>query len=161
MKAIAVRFDKFKKVMEFLYPVCVALPKLAISCLYYRIFITKVYRRAIVATATVIFLNWLAALLAACLICRPFGWLWLNTYTVHQIGHCGNLIAIYCAVSIPNVLTDVAILVLPLHGIWHLCMKRARKIGLTITFMTGGMYVTSLNISLQVFELKADEQSEA
>ena len=139
MKPTAILFQKINKTIEFLYPVSVALPKLAISCLYYRIFVTPTYRRAIIAVATIVFLNWLCALIVVITICQPFSYHWINAYQRHEIGHCGDVTAAYWSISVPNLVTDVAILVLPLHGIWHLHAKTAKKIGLAITFLTGGM----------------------
>ena len=139
-----VRFAKIDVAIQFIYPASITLPKLAILCLYHRIFTTKVYRRSILATGTIITLNWLACLLLVFLICHPFGYFWQRSETDNEIddaGSCGNVAAAYCSVSIPNILTDIAILVLPIHAIWHLHTQAAQKIGLIITFMTGCMCV--------------------
>jgi len=49
--------------------------------------------------------------------------------------------AAYFSVSIPNILTDIIILVLPMHASWNLQTQTAQKTGLTITFLSGCMYV--------------------
>ena len=48
--------------------------------------------------------------------------------------------------SIPNILTDIAILALPVRFIWHLQTGRAQKVLLMGTFVTGGLYVNKLRL---------------
>lgn len=43
--------------------------------------------------------------------------------------------------TLPNILTDVIMLILPLPSIWNLQLRTPLKIGLTITFLTGSLYV--------------------
>jgi len=73
--ATAVRFEKINVSVQFIYPVSITLPKLAILCLYRRAFITRSYRYAIISTATILCLNWLAGLVMAIFLCHPFGYL--------------------------------------------------------------------------------------
>ena len=137
----AVRFEKLNVSIQFIYPISITLPKLAVLCLYYRLFATKRYRYSTLTIATVVIFNWLASLLMAIFICQPFGYLWMQMRHYETPGGCGDLSVAYCVVSIPNILTDVAILILPMHAIWHLQARTAQKVGLTITFLTGCMYV--------------------
>jgi hypothetical protein len=51
---------------------------------------------------------------------------------------------IYTWFSIPNLVTDVAMLALPLPAIWTLKMSRGQKVGLTLTFLTGSMQVPNI-----------------
>ena len=146
---MGVLYWKLQKAVTFLYATAISAPKLAVLCLYYRIFKTKAYYYAIVTTAILVVIHWLVMVLAATLICRPFGQPWKQIEKYPQrVGSCGNLEATYSAVSIANILTDIAILVLPMHAIWHLHAQSAKKIGLTITFLTGCLYVlVSLSLS--------------
>ena len=139
--ATAVRYEKLTVSILFIYPIATMLPKLAVLSLYHRIFTTRAYRYAILVTATVIILTWLSTLLIAIFICHPFGFLW-KQMEAPTLGGCGDLPVAYCAVSIPNLLTDIAVLVIPMYAIWHLHARTAQKIGLMITFLTGSMCVS-------------------
>ncbi|KAL8834224.1 MAG: hypothetical protein Q9170_003855 [Blastenia crenularia] len=72
--------------LELIYLPAVALPKLSILSLYFRIFVNKAFR---------------------------------NT-------------ALVIAVNIPNIVTDVAMLILPMPMVWKLHTTKGRKVGLTL-----------------------------
>lgn len=127
---------KLEKVEEYVYVISVTLPKLCILALYLRIFTTKGYRRSAYAIGGIVITNCVACIIVSCAICRPFAYNWDKLIAD---GYCGDLIAVYRWVSIPNLLTDIAMLVLPLPVIWHLHTGLAQKVGLTITFLTGSM----------------------
>ena len=68
-------------------------------------------------------------------IFQPFSFKWDKSID----GHCSDLLAAYRYISIPNILTDLAILILPLSTLWHLNMSRTRKAGVFLTFLAGGL----------------------
>ena len=109
-------------------------PKLAILCLYERLFPLRFYRYWIIITAVVIVLCCIGAVILSCTICRPFAFNWDKTIPG---GKCGNQMVSYRYFSLPNLLTDVIMLVLPSHVVWNIQMSIAHKIGLTVTFMAG------------------------
>lgn len=121
---------------EFLYLFSALLPKLAILCLYLRIFTEKRYRYATYGVAIVMILNWLTGCLMGLLICTPVAYSWDKKIPG---GHCGDLMATYRWASLPNLITDVAMLLLPLPVIWNLHTGLSQKIGLTVTFVTGSV----------------------
>ena len=41
--------------------------------------------------------------------------------------------------SVPNIVTDVVMLILPMPVIWRLKISRAQKAGLTVTFLLGSV----------------------
>ncbi|KAL2041445.1 hypothetical protein N7G274_005827 [Stereocaulon virgatum] len=59
--------------------------------------------------------------------------------------------ACYRYISIPNLVTDVVILILPLHVVWHLHAGVAQKIGLTVTFMTGCIGIVTAALRLNSY----------
>ena len=132
--AVVIRWLKLDVVEVFMYLVSVTLPKLAILCLYARIFTARPYRYAIYITGTLILLTFLAGATCTIGICRPFPYMWDSSIAD---GHCGNVIALYRYISIPNLFTDVCMIVLPLRGVWGLQAKILHKIGITVTFLTG------------------------
>ena len=121
---------------EFLYLLSATVPKLAILCLYLRIFTTKPYRYAAYAIAGVMILNYIVDVIIALTMCKPIAYSWDKTIPG---GYCGDIMAAYRYISVPNLVTDVAMLVLPLPVIWRLNTKLSQKIGLTLTFMTGSL----------------------
>ncbi len=121
---------------EFLYLLSALLPKLAILCLYLRIFTQRRYRNATYGIAIVMFLNWLTGCLMGLLICKPVAYSWDKTIPG---GYCGDIMAAYRWASLPNLITDVAMLLLPMPVIWNLHTGLSQKIGLTLTFITGSM----------------------
>ena len=44
--------------------------------------------------------------------------------------------------SIPNIVTDVAILATPIPSVWKLKISRGQKISLSAIFVLGGLYVS-------------------
>ena len=45
----------------------------------------------------------------------------------------------YLGVSIPNIITDLALLLLPTYSIWKLHVSTKQKIMLTLVFILGGL----------------------
>lgn len=111
------------------------LPKLTILILYLRVLREKWARRITWVVAVFVILNTIANFLTAAFICRPFAANWDKSIP----GHCGDNMAFLRCVSIPNIVTDLAILVLPLPTLYRLQISTAKKIGLTLTFLTGGL----------------------
>ncbi|KAL8732940.1 MAG: hypothetical protein Q9181_003762 [Wetmoreana brouardii] len=131
---VVVRWLKLDVAEEFIYNFSILFPKLAILCLFKRVFSLPAYRYAIYALGATVLLTCMAGQIVGIAICQPFAYLWDKSI---QGGHCGDIPAAYRYISIPNLLTDVGILALPLFGIWRLHTKVTHKIGLTITFLMG------------------------
>lgn len=112
------------------------LPKMAILCLYLRIFVIKLYRYAVYGIAVIMVLNWLTGCLMGLLMCKPVAYSWNKSIPG---GYCGDIMAAYRWASLPNLITDIAMLLLPLPVIWNLHTHRSQKIGLTLTFITGSV----------------------
>jgi len=47
--------------------------------------------------------------------------------------------------AIFNMLSDIAMLSVPIYLIWRLQISRRRKIGISAIFLTGGLYVAALS----------------
>ena len=122
--------------MQFIYVPSVTLPKLSILALYIRIFATRGYRYTTYAIGIFIILVWLASLATAFAECKPFTFGWDKSI---PNGRCMNLYIPLRSIGGLNILSDLFILVLPLHVIWHLHTSFNQKIGLTITFLTGSV----------------------
>lgn len=122
-------------VEEFLYPPSVSFPKLVIICLYLRIFTVKLYRYGAYCCAGIIIVFNVVFFIMTLTDCTPLAYKWDKSIP----GRCLDIIEVYRYVSLPNLFTDIMILVLPLPVIWPLQIGRMQKIGLTFTFLTASV----------------------
>lgn len=103
--------------------------------LYLRIFNEKKYRNACYAIMGLVILVALADIVATFTECIPISKLWDPSID----GHCANIGQLYRLGTLPNVVIDLLMLVLPLPVVWKLHVSRQVRIGLTVTFLTGSM----------------------
>ena len=68
-------------------------------------------------------------------ICTPIQTFW----SLGGPRTCIDILKYYLGVAVPNVLTDVILLLLPVPWIWKLVMSRSQKIALTGIFLLGGL----------------------
>lgn len=57
-------------------------------------------------------------------------------------GHCINVNVAFITTAAINIVSDIAMLILPLNAIWHLHMPSNRKWGMSAVFGTGVLYVS-------------------
>ena len=107
--------------------------KLSILTFYYRIFVTPIFRRIVLATITFIILWVLTITIVLALQCRPIERFW----NLNVPGTCFNLVAFSYFTNITNLVTDVWIFLLPVPLIMRLHISGGRKLGLCIVFMVG------------------------
>ena len=118
------------------YLAAVVFPKLALLAIYLRIFIQPRFRTACYVLATLLLANWIGSTVAGLSMCKLLEYLWDHTITG---GQCFDINALFRWASLVNIVTGVAMLVLPLPVIWKLRPSRNFKISLTITFATGSV----------------------
>lgn len=70
-------------------------------------------------------------------ICVPVQKLWYTDLP----GHCIDQVGTWIANAASTILTDLAILVLPLPSVWKLQLRRAEKVAITLAFSLGFLYV--------------------
>ncbi|KAI4263129.1 MAG: hypothetical protein L6R42_001713 [Xanthoria sp. 1 TBL-2021] len=88
----------------------------------------------------------IAEILVTILQCQPVSDFW-NRFAPTAKGpfHCGvNVNQFFDGNSIPNIVTDAALLVLPIPFIWQLHLPKAQKLGLTSIFILGILILRSL-----------------
>lgn len=130
-------FLKIQTADEFIYVAGVTFPKLCILMMYLRIFIDKMTQIATKVVIVFVLLTWISVgIITTFTICIPFAYKWDKSIPG---GHCADLIASYRWVSVPNILIDLAIIFLPVPNLYRLQMTRIRKIGIFLTFLTGGL----------------------
>ncbi|KAF2730700.1 hypothetical protein EJ04DRAFT_499946 [Polyplosphaeria fusca] len=134
---VIVTYLKIQTAAEFVYVAACLFPKLTILALYLRIFTDRVVRIGTWIVIGVCIAHALGNIIASFTICQPFEYKWNKTIN----GHCANVMASYRWVSIPHILTDLAIFILPLSSLYHLVMGKRRKLGIFLTFIVGGLGV--------------------
>jgi len=119
---------------EWLYFLSVSLPKICILTLYLRIFTHEVFRAICYALITIIACSFFVNGFIGTLVCLKM------TSFSFVSGHCDlNISLFFRWASPPNIITDIVMLVLPLPTIWGLHPPKMQKMGLTVTFVMGGM----------------------
>lgn len=68
-------------------------------------------------------------------LCNPRSKIW----NPEEDGHCLSASQLYLASAIFNMLSDMAMLSVPVYLIWSLQMSTRRKIGACAVFLTGGL----------------------
>lgn len=129
---------QLSKVLEFTYTPAVMFSKLAALVLYYRVFEAPNYRRVILGIGVIIILQGVISFILAFTICRPFRYFWTQV-TDPDDGTCGDVMLFYKSYSIPSLVTDVAMLVLPWPILLKLHMPLPDKIGLFFTFLAASL----------------------
>lgn len=81
-------------------------------------------------------------IMQAFLICRPFA----AAYNPSVKGTCGNQVGSFIAIGAFNIFSDAVILTLPVPTVWRLKMKTGPKIGLTLIFLIGLLFVVPVHI---------------
>lgn len=123
-------------VLSLFNSAAITLPKLAILALYLRVFSRRAFRHAVYTIAAVLIVAWILFASLQFGMCTPFAYQWDKTIPG---GRCLHEFKIFTWFGIPSILTDLAIIAVPLPVIWALQTSRNQKIGLTITFLTGSM----------------------
>lgn len=137
---------KLSKVLEYTYTPAVMFSKLAALFLYYQVFEVTVFRRCIYALGVIIILQGVASFILAFSICRPFRYFWTQVVDVND-GSCGDVMMFYRVYSVPSLVTDVAMLIIPFPILLKLNIATSEKIGLILTFMAASLYVHASSFS--------------
>jgi hypothetical protein len=122
--------------IEIIYISAFTFPKLSILAFYLKIFVTKISRNITYFLIVIMVATWIAETFSAIFQCWPVEYIWDKSI---EGGHCVNQNALFQFWSVPNIATDMAMLVLPMPTIWNLQMSKIQKLGLTFTFLLGSM----------------------
>ncbi|KAF2177422.1 hypothetical protein K469DRAFT_603375 [Zopfia rhizophila CBS 207.26] len=135
-------------VHEFLHLPAVAFSKLCVAFLYLRVFTNKFARIATYVLICLIFGTWVAYTIAAMFQCTPFAFNWDKTIPG---GKCFNITVFSKSSSVPNIVTDVAVMLLPIRTVMDLKVSIGRRIGLLLIFLTGSVGIVASIIRTVVF----------
>ncbi|CAE7192352.1 hypothetical protein P3342_009174 [Pyrenophora teres f. teres] len=95
----------------------------------------KVFRWATIATLVVVNVGGLALTILNMLQCNPLSAAWASP--VPDSAHCTNIVTIYLSSAPLNIITDLAILFLPMPILTSMRLPRKQKIILVVTFGFG------------------------
>ncbi|KAM0794973.1 hypothetical protein BDR22DRAFT_637166 [Usnea florida] len=119
--------------------------KVSILLFYRRLFPV---RRLLVASSIIgaIVLAWYIAIqITAIFQCLPIHYYWRRVGD----GHCIQTTNFYIILASLNLATDVAVLILPIPFIWHLQVRKSKKLSLSVVFLLGSLVCVTSIIRLQ------------
>lgn len=134
-----VNWAKCGYAIEQLYCVAVACPKLSILAAYLRIFVERPHRIASYVVGGIVIAAAVAGIITSLASCRPFSARW---ETIPSRDKCIDSVSYWQSMSVHNIVTDVAMLILPLPLLWKLQLRRCQKAALTAIFLLGSLYET-------------------
>ncbi|KAL8964538.1 MAG: hypothetical protein Q9183_004385 [Haloplaca sp. 2 TL-2023] len=120
----------------FIFAVAAAALKFSVLLFYHRIFPIRKFTVWNIAIGVVVALWFIEFILIQFLLCRPFAFNWNKTI---QNGTCLDTKKTSYATSIPDIATNVAILILPIPWLWSLQMQKRRKVAIICIFLLGSL----------------------
>lgn len=124
-----------------IYTATILFVKLSILTYYVRIFSVRPFRIAAYAVGSIVVIWAIVVWFISIFSCRPINGFWDKSITT---AHCVNSKKFYIGNAVPNIFTDVMILILPVRMVWGLQTNRMQKITLSFIFLLGGLYVSDL-----------------
>lgn len=121
------------------YPFIVTPAKISILLFYNRIFSTPKFHVLSYTVAFILIGTGVGVFFSAILQCSPVQFAWDKSI---KGGKCLNQTAFFRYVSLPQILTDAVILIMPLPFVWKLQTRMMQKVALTGVFLLGGLYVS-------------------
>ncbi|KAL9640523.1 MAG: hypothetical protein Q9204_000670 [Flavoplaca sp. TL-2023a] len=139
-----VHFIQLMYAVELTYTVLITTTKFSILLFYRRVFMNQAssLRFRIVWYAITIwtFLWGISTFFAAAFQCSPASFYWTK-YTRKTQGTCIDLTLLLLVTASTNIVTDVALLILPMPLVWKLNIERPQKFAVSGIFLLGGLYV--------------------
>ncbi|KAF3002247.1 hypothetical protein E8E14_006260 [Neopestalotiopsis sp. 37M] len=130
-------FFKYLVAVSAWYYVTIWISKVAICLLYRRLFPQKTVHVIVTITLGILISTSIACLIADLAACKPFSANWAPPAV--QAVQCIDKETLFIWSTLPNIVTDVIMLVLPLPIVWRLHTSTQMKGALTITFLIGSM----------------------
>lgn len=125
--------DKALLVGQLLWVTSVTFIRSSVLSLYIRIFRTPSFRTTCYLVHGFNLAYFTAVVLACCLICRPFAYLWDQSID----GFCGNQKSLDLFIGVFNLLMDVTTVALPMPVLWGLQVGTRKKLIITGMFSMG------------------------
>lgn len=130
-----VTFFKVLLAYECIYITTILLVKLSLLLMYRRLFPLREFHIYLAVLAAIV-ISWWIAIFAVCIFqCNPISKSWLPWIE----GTCINLKASFIGNAIPNILTDVAILCMPIRPVWKLHATIPQRLSVCFIFLLGSL----------------------
>ena len=125
-------------IFENFYAPAIAAVKFSILIFYYRIFTGHKpwFRWSLYAMGGIVFCWWIVCQFIVIFECTPIHYFW-NRQPVN--GHCIDIQKFFVGQAVPNIVTDFALLALPLPLIWKLHIPHGQKFALSGVFLLGSL----------------------
>lgn len=122
---------------QLIYTATILSVKLSILTYYVRIFQIRPFRIAVYAVGSLVVVWAITVWFISIFSCRPINGFWDTSVT----SSCVSNKEFYVGNAVPNICTDVMILILPLRMVWALQTTRMQKVTLSGIFLLGGLSV--------------------
>ncbi|CAF9933487.1 MAG: hypothetical protein ALECFALPRED_005609 [Alectoria fallacina] len=125
--------DKALLVGQLLWITSVTSIRASVLALYIRIFRTPSFRVTCYVVQGFNLAYFVAVVLACCLICRPFAFLWDQSID----GFCGDQKSLDIFIGVFNLLMDITTVALPMPVLWGLQVRMKKKLIIAAMFSMG------------------------
>ncbi|PVI06860.1 hypothetical protein DM02DRAFT_581367 [Periconia macrospinosa] len=136
------------KTHELIYVISIPFPKLAVISLYLRLFQAKFCRTVLQGTALVISATALFGVVSVFANCRPFHAFWDKSIPELCTFDPMTAMKFY---SIPNIATDVVMLIVPIPALYRLNISMLAKVGAACTFLISTVGIITAVLRFLVF----------
>ena len=133
----AFKYWEILYIFENLYTPGIALIKISILLFYSRIFPGLSFRKILYGLGTAILLWEVCCQFTTIFECSPIEYFWRNRATTQ--GSCIDVQGFLIGQAVPNIVTDVVILIIPLPLVWRLQLPVIQRVGLTWILTLGGL----------------------
>ncbi|KAI4224119.1 MAG: hypothetical protein L6R36_004904 [Xanthoria steineri] len=140
-----IEFGKLFFTDACLFPLGVLPMKCSILWFYHRIYPVRKFTISCIVTAAVTVAWFIASIVVNFLTCRPFQYFWDRSIPGGKCINSNNLA--YAITSPPDILTSLALLILPIPLLWGLQMPRRKKLAITDSVTSSGIW---LNVELSI-----------
>ncbi|KAF2023991.1 hypothetical protein EK21DRAFT_44186, partial [Setomelanomma holmii] len=141
---------KLSTALQIVCPLTTSLSKLGVLCLFHRVCAksSRRYRIAICTTFGIVLAVMIAQVLVPFLNCRPFSKTWDST----KPGRCAfTSLSLWRYLSIPNVLTTLMVVAIPIPALVKLQVSRSMKLGFVAVFSVCIFGVVAAVMRLKAF----------
>ncbi|KAI1101585.1 hypothetical protein F4804DRAFT_315511 [Jackrogersella minutella] len=136
--------------VQLIYSCLSPLAKISLLSLYYRIFYVSRTLRVAVWVMVVLLVSWgISVFFTSIFTCNPIRGFW----DLSSGAKCIDSALFFEAITIPNIILDIATVVLPIREVWKLQMGTDRKLAFTAIFTVGSIVVIAAIARLITVEL--------
>ncbi|KAA8647714.1 uncharacterized protein ATNIH1004_006411 [Aspergillus tanneri] len=122
---------------QLVYATAILFIKTSILAYYKRIFSVRPFRITVYIVGAMTLSWWIAVVFISIFSCKPIHGFWDKSIQPR----CVSSKKFYIGNAVPNIMTDVLILAMPIRMVWNLQASRSQKISLSFIFLLGSFVV--------------------